>query len=354
MRTKGVCYDVGRVMGINWRPRFDGEQVRRELEIIKDDLHCNSVRIHGRDLTRLTTAADYALNQGLEVWLSPEEWDKSPADTLAYLTSAAQAAESLRQRWPDRIVFVLGGELTLFMQGIVEGKTLQNRLTNPSFMAKVKSGGHNKPLNDFLAKARAAVRSVYHGKTTYASLVWEAVDWSNFDFVGVDHYWAAKIEDKYVEMLKPAISTGKPVVITEFGFITTQGGFGEGGMLSSAGLGGGIIDAKSQVLHYGLPLIGRFIRPHLNGEHVRDEAWQAKKLLETLGILDDAGVDGTFVFEFLSQIKPYSDNPKHDLDMASFSLVKYYEKGKRGSTYPDMLWEPKEAFRAVADYYAKY
>jgi hypothetical protein len=354
MNRKGVCYDVGRVMGINWRPHFEGEQVHRELEIIKNDLHCNSVRIHSRDLSRLTTAADHALNQGLEVWLSPEEWDKSPADTLAYLTKAAQAAENLRQHWPDRIVFVLGGELTLFMQGIVEAKTLQNRVANPSFMAKVKAGEHNKPLNDFLAKARAAVTSIYHGKTTYASLVWEAVDWSNFDFVGLDHYMAAKIEDKYVEMLRPAFSNGKPVVITEFGFAATRGGIGEEGMLSSAGLGGGIIDGWSQVLHYGFPLIGRFIRPHLNGEHIRDEAWQAKKLVETLGILDDAGVDGTFVFEFLSQIKPYSDDAKHDLDMASLSLVKYYEKGNRGATYPDMPWEPKEAFRAVADYYAKH
>ena len=166
MNRKGVCYDTGRVMGINWRPRFEGEQVRRELEIIKRDLHCNSVRIHGRDLTRLTTAADSAMDQGLEVWLSPEEWDKSPADTLAYLTKAAQAAENLRQRWPDRIVFVVGGELTLFMQGVVEGKTLEKRIANPSFMANVKGGEHNKPLIGFLAKSTAAVTSIYHGMTS--------------------------------------------------------------------------------------------------------------------------------------------------------------------------------------------
>ena len=353
MNRKGVCYDTGRVMGINWRPRFEGEQVRRELEIIKRDLHCNSVRIHGRDLTRLTTAADSAMDQGLEVWLSPEEWDKSPADTLAYLTKAAQAAENLRQRWPDRIVFVIGGELTLFMQGIVEGKTLQKRVANPSFLAKVKAGEHNKPLNDFLAKASAAVRSIYHGKTTYASLVWEAVDWSNFDFVGVDHYWATKIEDNYVEMLKPALSNRKPVVNTEFGFATTHGGIGEEGMLSPAGLGGGMIDMKSWLLHY-VPILGGMIRPHLNGNHVRDEAWQARKLVETLGVLDEAGVDGTFVFEFLSQIKPYSDDPRYDLDMTTTSLVKSFEGGRRGTTYPDMPWEPKESFRAVADYYSRH
>lgn len=37
--------------------------------------------------------------------------------------------------------------------------------------------------------------------------------------------------------------------------------------------------------------------------------------------------------------------------MASFSLVKSYAD-KHGTTYLDMPWEPKEAFKAVADYYA--
>jgi hypothetical protein len=33
-------------------------------------------------------------------------------------------------------------------------------------------------------------------------------------------------------------------------------------------------------------------------------------------------------------------------------LVKSYGGGKHGTTYPDMLWEPKK-FRAVAEYFAK-
>jgi hypothetical protein len=49
MRIKGVCYDVGAVMGFNWRPDFDAPTVRRELEIIKNDLHCNAVSISALD-----------------------------------------------------------------------------------------------------------------------------------------------------------------------------------------------------------------------------------------------------------------------------------------------------------------
>ena len=342
-------------MGFNWRPNFKPEQVRRELQIIKDDLHCNAVRISGRDLGRLEMASGDALEQGLEVWFSPTIWDRSPEDTLRYLVRAAEAAEEIRNQKGDNIVFVVGGELTLFMQGILEGRRFQSRLANPSLISKVKAGEHNKPLNDFLAKANSAVRSVFRGEATYASLVWEKVDWSLFDYVGVDHYRSTKIEEKYVEMLRPSFSYGKPVVNAEFGYATTHGGPLEAGFLSSAGLGGQqIVDAKSQFLHYRIPVIGRLIKSRLKGEHMRDEAWQAGKLIETLQMLDAAGVYGAFVAQFISQINPYNDDPRYDLDMASSSLVKYFEGKRRGSTYPDMSWEPKESFRAVAEYYANH
>jgi len=39
--------------------------------------------------------------------------------------------------------------------------------------------------------------------------------------------------------------------------------------------------------------------------------------------------------------------------MSNYSLVKSYANGNHGITYPDMTLEPKESFKAVADYYAK-
>ena len=177
MNRRGVCYDVGHVMGINWRPTFDRHVVHRELQIIRDDLHCNAVRIGGRNLKRVVTAAEDALAQGLEVWFSPVLWDRSPDETLAYIVNAATAAERLRRRWPDKVVFVVGGggggggELTLFMRGIVPGKSLLDRIKNPGFWENAKAGKHNAPLNAFLARTVEAVRSVYHGPLSYASLI---------------------------------------------------------------------------------------------------------------------------------------------------------------------------------------
>ena len=57
-------------------------------------------------------------------------------------------------------------------------------------------------------------------------------------------------------------------------------------------------------------------------------------------------------FTFVFPNNPYHDDPRHDLDLASYSLVKSFDRGHRGTTYPDMTLEPKRSFDAVARYYA--
>jgi len=347
MNRKGVIYDVGSVTGLNWRPVFDPPIVHRELEIIKNDLHCNAVRIRGQDLHRLMVAAQDALEQGLEVWFSPELWNKTPEQTLRYIGKAALAAEPLRKRWPDQLVFSVSSEATLFMQGIVEGRTIHKRMSRPSFRATIQAGKQNGPLQQYLQRATERVRQVFHGQVTYASLIWEQVDWKLFDIVGVDHYWHERIQDRYLALLQPLFACGKPVVITEFGFPSSQGAGQADGLMSL----GGNADLTTLILHQ-LPGIGRWIKPRVKRLVERDETLQATRLVTQLKLLESAGVDGAFVFTFSFPLSPYDDNPYYDLDRASASLVKSYVGGKHGTTYPEMMWEPKESFRAVADYYA--
>jgi hypothetical protein len=335
MKRKGVCYDVGRVMmGEDWRPTFDPHMVHCELEIIKNDLHCNAVRICGLDLDRLLLATEDALKQGLDVWLSPEMWDKSQQETLDYLVKAAVAAEKLRSSSSQQLVLSIGSELTLFMQGIVEGTNFMERMGHPAFWEQIKAGVHNKPLNGFLTRANKATRQVFHGNVTYFSVPLETVDWSLFDFVGVDMYREARIKDSFGDLIKRYFAHHKPVIIGEFGCCTYQGAEDAGGK------GWAIVDFSTMPLQ-------------LNGEYVRDEGLQARELTDVLSILDGVGIDGAFVFTFVSPTSPYNEDPKYDLDMASYSLVKSYAD-KHGVTYPDMPWEPKESFKAVAKYYANH
>jgi len=351
VNRRGVTYDTGMVFSgpgysVPTRPKLDLATAERELQIVRDDLHCNAVRLIGRDVDRLVRVAGRALALGLEVWLSPALWGRPPEETLRYCVPAAERAEELRKQHPDRFVLVLGSELTLFMEGIVPGRDFAGRTREA--ITRMKAGDHsaNDRLNDFLGRASTAVRDVYHGPLTYASLVWEEVNWDRFDLIGVDHYRDARIEDRYAEMLQPLLALGKAVVNTEFGMRTYRGAESDGN------LGFGIADQMRAGLHQ-LPVVGRFVRERLSGDYVRDEAMQARELTETLTILDAAGVDGAFVHEFATAAAAFSDKPRYDLDMNAFALVRTYRHGK-GTTYPDMNWEPKQSFRAVANYYAAH
>src|SRR5437868_5711320 len=55
MNRKGINYDVGTVFheGVTSRENLAPEVIKREMEIIKNDLHCNAVRISGYDIGRL-------------------------------------------------------------------------------------------------------------------------------------------------------------------------------------------------------------------------------------------------------------------------------------------------------------
>jgi hypothetical protein len=338
MKRKGINYDVGVALSkvFSSRPTFDQAVARRELEIIKNDLHCNTVRISGTSIQRLALAAEAALELGLEVWLSPQLHDKSMEETLAYIIEAAKEAEALRRQWP-RITFVVGCELTIFMQGILEGNNVVARLSSPSFRAALKAGAHNKPLNAFLANAVKETREVFKGDVSYASVPFEAVDWTLFDFVGVDHYREARNKDSYAATLTPYFAHNKPVVVTEFGCCTFKGAGdmgGRGWMIMEMDM-----DADKPPTR-------------LNGDYVRDEHEQAQELASQLSELDKCGVEGAFVFTFVSPPLTHSDIPRQDLDMASYSLVTSYAN-HNGIVYPDMQWEPKESFQAVAGFFGK-
>ena len=348
MQHQGIHYDTGTVFrGPGYaistrRAALDLSVVRRELEIIRDDLHANAVRVVGSDVGRLTAVAEIALGLGLEVWFSPAFFEYSPEETTARLVGAAEAAAKLDMAHPGHVVLVAGSELTLFMLGILPGSSLTGRLQNlkgdPALL-------RNGELDAYLAALLPRLRAVFGGPLTYASLPFEQVDWGPFDYVGVDHYRDARTKDRYMEMLQPFLATGKPVIITEFGMRTFRGAE------SSGALGFGVTDTTRLWLH-SRPVIGRFFRPRLNGTFERDEAMQARELAETLDELERSGVAGALLSTFSTPGAKTDDNPRYDVDMDSMSLVKSLPRGRHGTTYPDMTWEPKEAFAAVAHHFA--
>ena len=128
----------------------------------------------------------------------------------------------------------------------------------------------------------------------------ETVDWSPFDFVGVDFYRDARIKDVYGKMVKGYLTFGKPVMIGEFGCCTYRGAdmLGGNGFIVTVGMMADYLNLKD-VLPKGIVDVISII-PKVDGHFIRDEALQALEITEQLAALDAVGMDGAFVFTFVS------------------------------------------------------
>ncbi|WP_063066541.1 hypothetical protein [Nocardia violaceofusca] len=339
MRGKGMTYDTGFVRnGTTSHPALDPAVVRRELAIIRDDLHCTAVQIIGGDPDRLELAARCAAELGLEVWLSPYPLELSHGEILALFTECAQRGERLRRTGAE-VVFVTGVELTLMNPGFLPGDTAMDRVGH-LFSEPAERAGRiaevSARLDEFLRDAVTAVRRHFHGRLTYCAIPFEQIDWEPFDVVSVELIRSAEVADRFREGVRALVAPGKPLAITGFGTATWRGS-------------ADVAPRSMEIVHYD-PVTGAPLR--LDGDYVRDEAGQAAYLRELLEIFDSEGVDSAFVFLFALHSHPHrpDGDPRDDLDLAGLGIVKVLEN-RYGTTYPDMTWEPKAAFTAVAEFY---
>jgi hypothetical protein len=336
MRANGINYDTGFInKGVTSREPFDIEVVKRELQIIRDDLHCNAVRVTGGDPERLEIAAGIAAEAGLEVWFSPFTCDLTYEEMLDLLADCAERAERLRRRG-SVIVLVVGAEISLLNRGFLPGDTIGERMELLADMQRLRALIAEVParVNDFLGKAVAVVRERFGGRITYAAMPFEGVDWTLFDIISLDMYRSIEVADRYAAGIRSLVAQGKPVAITEFGACTYKGAADKGAR------GGEVVEWDKDTI----------VPVRLNGEYIRDEAEQARYVRELLEIFAEAGVDSAFVFTFVLYQLPHRRDPREDLDVASYGIVKVYED-RFGDTYPDMRWEPKAAFTILANYY---
>ncbi|MEU1199118.1 hypothetical protein ABZ446_23250 [Streptomyces sp. NPDC005813] len=307
MRARGINYDTGTFPGDRLtRKSFDSEAVRREMAVIAGELHCDAVRVSGRDGERLGIAARNAADAGLEVWFSPFPVDLSPEDVLAFLADCARRAEALRQDGAQ-VVFVTGCELSAFAHGFLPGDTHLDRLhamATADMQWWLSLDAVPERLNAFLARAAATVRAHFGGRITYASGPWEPVDWEPFDLVGIDAYRSAENADTFRAHLRESLAHGKPLAVTEYGTCAYLGAGDLGGMAWQPPQGA-----------------------------VPDEDEQVRYLTELLDVFEDEGVDTALWFSFANYDKP------RDRDIASYGVVRMLD---------DTHWEPKKVFHAMA------
>ncbi|MGW0792316.1 hypothetical protein ACWD04_29845 [Streptomyces sp. NPDC002911] len=336
MRGRGIHYDTGMyVLGKHSRPTFDPRVVEREIRIIAEDLHCNAIRVIGDDPDRIDVAARCAAAAGLQVWYSPFPCDMTNGQMLPFLVDCAERAEQLRRDGAD-VVLVTGCELSLFAQGYLPGDTFADRvpvLAGPDRETALQ--GIPDRVNAFLREIVAAVRPVFGGPVTYASNPLDGVDWEPFDIIGLDAFRGLRNAATYRDDLRKEFAHGKPVAILEVGCCTFQGAGDYGGA-------GWYVAMEADGLT-------------LKSDLVRDESEQVRYIDDLMPIFDEEGVDSVFWFSFIDCRAPHRTDGAPDLDMASYGIVKLLEKDhgipSSSRAYPDMPWEPKRAFYALAGRY---
>jgi hypothetical protein len=238
--------------------------------------------------------------------------------------------------------------VSLFTVGFLPGETLEARLALVADPLRVRPliGEVRARMNAFLRRAVDVVRVRFGGPVSYASLPLEGVDWAPLDIIATDAAYrsaatAAHFHDLVRTFVAQGRAQGKPVAVTEFGCMTHRG---------APDLA---IDIHSMIV-WGDS--GRADR--LNGEYLRDKAEQAAYVCELLEVFEAEGVDAAFVYTFARYDLPHREDPRADLDLASRGVVKVLDRQSgagdpRGRRYPDMPWEPKAAFDALADWFER-
>ncbi|TWF98714.1 hypothetical protein [Kitasatospora viridis] len=321
MRGKGINYDTGFApMGDLSRSRFEPAEVREEMRVIAEELHCTAVRISGALPERLELAAEAAAEQGLEVWFAPFPCNLGEADLVPLLLDCARRAERIRRAGAE-VVLLLGCELTLFADGFIPGDGFGPRLAALIAPDRTPLADAGRRLDAFFARLLPKVRAEFGGRVSYASGVWEQLDWSGFDLVGVDAYRDAHNADHYERLLERAFAAELPVAVTEFGCCAYQGAGARGGM------GWAVVDSEAEPARVTEPV-------------VRDEQEQVRYLEELLAVFERAGVDSAFWFTFAAFDAVHRpEDPEHDIDLGSYGVV---------AMLPEGGWRPKAAFAALA------
>ncbi|MFJ7219487.1 abortive phage infection protein [Amycolatopsis sp. NPDC098790] len=342
---RGVAYDTGSNFetgqGELSRTVWSTAAMEHDISAIAGDLRCDSVTVYGTDLGRLASTAHAAASHGLHVWLQPRLVDRPQREVLDHLAEAARLAEGLR-RQGVAIDLTVGGEHSVFTPGIVPGEQYHERMANifaeaDHFLLRptvaVDVAATAPALNAYLAKASQVAHGIFGGGVGYSALPSEDVDWRLFDFVGLMYQYLPRPLSRagHLELLAGYAHWGKPLVIAEFGTATYRGAE------EKAFFFWDVVDRQGDELVV------------LDG-YERDEHAQAAYHRKMFGIFAEAGVHSVAVGEFIHPTHPHSPEPRLDLDTASMAIVKTIRAdfADPASAYH---WEPKESFRAIAEYY---
>lgn len=218
------------------------QQIKQEMRVIKDELHCDSVRLAGHTSEELIRVGKIAKEVGLTPWYSPRfinaTFEKTKIELDSFCKSAVLAGEAdspiiVANELPYDCADNLGKEITRYGE---RGKYFVDK-----FLKRGKKVDNTKNVQELIHIARSAG---WEGLTTYASLPPhdEVVKWNDILdsklAVSCNLYWGrnwplgtAWNDKQYQEMIKKVkhMAGQRPVIITEFGTVPQRGVLKAGG-----------------------------------------------------------------------------------------------------------------------------
>jgi hypothetical protein len=305
IQLRGICYDVGTRYARSLKSMLPGCQkpprtpieMDRDFKVIREELSCNAIRIFGDSRESLLSSTDLALRRGFSVLVSPRFINFTIRQAAVGTARLAKDLDELRKKWgPGRIILLVANEVSLDLKGVVPGAGVEDRREH-RITSKFQ-------LNKSLKEIAIAARSNFDGLISYGASPSDAVNWRMFDVICMNLYLNERNRNSYTDIIGEIADSDKPVLITEFGFVTNDKA------LALGELGYRAVDWRTK-------RVEKDVR--------RDEKAQAELMAENFFALGKTNIKGSFVYSFAEWNKTHRSRLSADLDAASFGVMKVAE-----------------------------
>ncbi len=190
LKYKGIGYFAGNLPGWPSSPTPSRDRMERELEIIRDDLGCNAVRIvaGGSYEDNLIECGKLAVDLGFDrIFICPRYMDETMEKTIERIGAFGGRVRDLKEI-SESIVYMVGNEFPLDTFDMIGGGGYYARVANMN-----KDWGRVvKMLPAMMREIIRVCREKYGYPISYAAIVKEVdlIPWSDpaFESVGVNAY----------------------------------------------------------------------------------------------------------------------------------------------------------------------
>lgn len=215
------------------------ERYRNEIQIIKEDLGCNALRVAGGNINKAIEIGKTSLEMGITPWMSPRFCGNTFEATKNHLRDYVECCVANGLEYCPLIV---ANELLFDCTDIIRTNTTSTKERHEEIHEMLKKGERPDVTEKVIELIQIARQLGWKGPLTYAAFAYETVKWEMIGdenlIIAANLYWErdleteqAKTRDHYEGKIRKLESQAgtRRVVITEFGVTPHQNTLAYGG-----------------------------------------------------------------------------------------------------------------------------